>query len=154
MVEKKVLVRDTGRDEVYEVPVDLEEDIGELKRKISSDLRGVSRSDIFLYHKGIRLSEKQLPKFYGIEDDDFIVLKDEPSYGSNLKKDMLADYEFVQEGERWLEQNIGLNGLELEKYERIREDDRKMIFRSEGMRYKLNLSKDGVDDYVALSSKN
>lgn len=152
MVKREVLIRDTSRKEVYAVMMDLEKDIGVLKRKIASDLRGVSPSDIFLYHKGIRLSEDHLPKFYGIESNDLLVLKEEPSYDSNLKEDMLEDYEYVEEAKRWLEQNIGLSELDLEKYERVVEDDRRMIFRSEGLRYKLTLSEDGIDDYVALSS--
>ncbi len=152
MVEIKVLVRDTVTEEVYEITVEIDEKIEELKKKISQRLVGKSAGDFFLYHEGVRLSEKQPPKFYGIEENDILVLKSEASYGSKLKESLLADYESVAKAERWLEQNIGLGRIELEKYERVAEDDRIMIFRSEGSRYKLTLSEDGIDDYVALSS--
>lgn len=143
-----VLIRKVKEKKVVKVELDKDRRVGSLKKKLIKDLDYQAAADLTLSYRGRRMSDDRRLDFYGIEENDMLVL--EKDQNSHLSPDLEA----VQSARDWLKENIGLAEAELRDYIKTGGGEREMMFEFENEIAKLSLSEGKVKDYGLVSSDN
>ncbi|MFP3872724.1 MAG: hypothetical protein ACOCTR_04910 [Candidatus Natronoplasma sp.] len=144
---KKIFIRNVEKKETVAVELDSEVTAGALVEELKRFWSG--KKNFSLHHRGIELAEDKALDSYGLEEYDLLSFVSEDI--SELRSDLAEDEKSVLSSKRWLEENIGVKGSEIElfRFSRADDDTRDVRFEEVGEKglFKLTISDGKVVNY-------